>query len=149
MNANDTLAWIRLCRVDDIPPLGSRVVERDAGNLALFRTAQDRVFALLDRCPHKQGPLSQGIVHGESVTCPLHGWNIGLDDGQAKAPDQGCARRFPVRVEAGVVYVEGPPLRADARPPGGGTGGLAEPDPLCPGSGGALAPTVGDAQRNG
>jgi len=93
--------WTRICAVSDIPRLGSRVLERDAeaGNIALFRTASDNVFALLDRCPHKGGALSQGIVHGESVTCPLHAWNIDLASGTAKAPDEGCARHFPVRVD--------------------------------------------------
>lgn len=100
------LSWTRICTVDDIPPLGSRVLERDSGNVALFRTAQDTVFALLDHCPHKGGALSQGIVHGESVTCPLHAWNIDLATGIAKAPDEGCARRFPVRVDAdGSVFI--------------------------------------------
>ncbi|MCY0389227.1 nitrite reductase small subunit NirD [Robbsia sp. Bb-Pol-6] len=98
--------WTRVCRVDDIPALGSRVVVRESGNLALFRTQDDAVFALLDRCPHKGGPLSQGIVHGETVTCPLHGWQIALDTGTARAPDEGCARRFPVRVEGGDVYLD-------------------------------------------
>ncbi|MDX3907430.1 MAG: nitrite reductase small subunit NirD [Pigmentiphaga sp.] len=105
MNAANA-PWIRLCEVDEIPRLGSRVVERPSGNLAVFRTAQDKVFAVQDSCPHKNGPLSQGIVHGESVTCPLHGWQIGLEDGQAKAPDEGCVRRFPVRVHEGIVYLD-------------------------------------------
>lgn len=97
--------WLHICMVADIPPLGSRVIERDAGNIAVFRTGTDDVFALLDRCPHKAGPLSQGIVHGQTVTCPLHGWNIDLGSGEAKAPDVGCARRFPVKVENGEVYL--------------------------------------------
>jgi nitrite reductase (NADH) small subunit len=98
-------SWVQLCTVDDIPPLGSRLVERAAGNIAVFRTAGDHIFALLDRCPHKGGPLSQGIVHGETVTCPLHSWQIDLQSGEAKAPDVGCARRFPVKVEAGNVFL--------------------------------------------
>jgi nitrite reductase (NADH) small subunit len=99
-------SWTRICDVADIPPLGSRVLERDDGNVAIFRTATDKVFALLDHCPHKGGALSQGIVHGESVTCPLHAWNIDLASGEAKAPDVGCARHFPVRVDAdGAVYL--------------------------------------------
>lgn len=98
--------WTRVCRVDDIPVLGSRVVTREGGNLALFRTQDGAVFALLDRCPHKGGPLSQGIVHGETVTCPLHAWQIALDTGEVRAPDEGCARRFPVRVESGDVYLD-------------------------------------------
>src|ERR1700744_3655778 len=106
MDMKVTHAWTRICDVSDIPPLGSRVLERDGGNVALFRTAQDHVFALLDHCPHKGGALSQGIVHGESVTCPLHAWKIDLATGTAKAPDEGCARRFPVRVDDdGTVYL--------------------------------------------
>jgi nitrite reductase (NADH) small subunit len=98
--------WTRICDVADIPPLGSRVLERAEGNVAIFRTAQDKVFALLDHCPHKGGALSQGIVHGESVTCPLHAWNIDLASGEARAPDEGCARHFPVRVDAdGSVFL--------------------------------------------
>ena len=68
-------------------------------DIAIFRTADDRVFALHDRCPHKQGKLSQGIVHGTSVTCPLHNWVIGLEDGMAKDPDEGCVRTVPVKLE--------------------------------------------------
>ena len=96
--------WKTICRVDDIPQLGARRVRRHAGaDVAVFRTADDRVFALLDRCPHKGGPLSQGIVFGEHVACPLHNWAISLVDGEARAPDIGCATRFAVRVEAGQV----------------------------------------------
>jgi nitrite reductase (NADH) small subunit len=105
--------WVRICLIDDIPVLGSRVVERneadggkDEGNIAIFRTGDDKVFALRDRCPHKGGPLSQGIVHGETVTCPLHGWHIGLDSGEAKAPDVGCAERFGCKIENGVVHLD-------------------------------------------
>jgi nitrite reductase (NADH) small subunit len=98
--------WIRICPVDDIPVLGARVVEHDGDDVAVFRTGDNKVFALLDRCPHKGGPLSQGIVHGETVTCPLHGWHIALDSGEAKAPDVGCARRFACKVENGEVHLD-------------------------------------------
>lgn len=98
--------WIRVCRVEDIPPLGARVLKHPAGDIALFRNAEDEVFALRDKCPHMGGPLSQGIVFGRKVACPLHGWNIRLDDGNAVAPDQGCARTFPVKVEGGTVFVQ-------------------------------------------
>jgi nitrite reductase (NADH) small subunit len=99
--------WKPICRVADIPVQGARRVARAQGPaVAVFRTADDRVFALLDHCPHKGGPLSQGIVFGHSVACPLHNWTIGLDDGQARAPDQGCAVRFAVRVEAGEVSLD-------------------------------------------
>lgn len=99
--------WKEICLVTDIPVLGSRRVARAQGmDVAVFRNAQDQVFALLDRCPHKGGPLSQGIVFGTSVACPLHNWTIGLADGCANAPDVGCAPRFKVKVEAGVVHLD-------------------------------------------
>ena len=99
--------WKTICRVEDIPMLGARRVARPgAAEVALFRTSDDKVFALLDRCPHKGGPLSQGIVFGESVACPLHNWTIGLADGCASAPDVGCAQRFAVRVEDGAVALD-------------------------------------------
>jgi len=94
-----------LCALEEIPRLGSRVVEAPHGDVAVFRTADDRVFALDDRCPHKGGPLSQGIVHGDRVACPLHNWLIQLDSGQAAAPDEGCVRRHEARVEAGRVFL--------------------------------------------
>ena len=82
--------WKYICKLEDIPVLGARRVTRAQGlEVAVFRTATDEVFALLDRCPHKGGPLSQGIVFGKSVACPLHNWTIGLCDGQAQAPDEG------------------------------------------------------------
>lgn len=96
--------WKPVCRVEDIPVLGSRRVSRAQGlDVAVFRNDQGEVFALLDRCPHKGGPLSQGIVFGNRVACPLHNWTIGLADGLAQAPDEGCTPRFTVRVEDGVV----------------------------------------------
>jgi nitrite reductase (NADH) small subunit len=97
------LNWIPVGRVDDIPRQGARVVTTTAGNIAVFRTADDEVFALADKCPHKGGPLSQGIVHGKRVACPLHDWKINLETGLAAAPDEGCAARYPVRVTDGLV----------------------------------------------
>ncbi len=105
-------SWTLICRVDDIPVLGSRRVARSAGpTVAIFRNAENQVFALLDRCPHKGGPLSQGIVFGHSVACPLHNWTIGLADGCARAPDEGCTTPFQVRVEAGAVALDAAELR--------------------------------------
>ena len=104
--------WIDICRLEDIPALGSRRVQREQGApVALFRAADDHVFALLDRCPHRGGPLSQGIVFGHSVACPLHNWSIGLADGCAQAPDAGCTTKFSVRVERGTVMLDGDELR--------------------------------------
>jgi nitrite reductase (NADH) small subunit len=96
-----------VCRVEDIPVLGARRVQRAEGAaVAVFRNADDEVFALLDRCPHKGGPLSQGIVFGRHVACPLHNWSIGLEDGCAKAPDEGCVQRFSVQVQDGRVALD-------------------------------------------
>ncbi len=93
------ILWTEVGSVDDIPVLGSRVVRTGNGDVALFRTAANEIFALEDRCPHKNGPLSQGIVHGSRVTCPLHNWVIELATGEAVAPDEGRAGHIPVRVE--------------------------------------------------
>jgi nitrite reductase (NADH) small subunit len=98
--------WIKVCLLSDIAPLGSRVVASTQGAIAIFRNADNQVFALHDKCPHKGGPLSQGMVHGDTVTCPLHGWKLGLKEGQAVAPDKGCARSFAVKAEAGSVWLQ-------------------------------------------
>lgn len=98
--------WLKVATVEEIPLLGSRVVTTEKGNIALFRTAESEVFALHDKCPHKGGPLSQGIVSGKKVTCPLHGWNIGLEDGIAVAPDVGCAKTVACKVEDGGVFLQ-------------------------------------------
>lgn len=99
--------WKLICKLEDIPQLGSRVVHwEERGKIAVFRTADDEVFALHDKCPHKGGPLSQGLVHGNQVTCPLHGWKLHLDTGEAVAPDEGCARRYPIRIDSGTVFLQ-------------------------------------------
>ncbi len=103
--AKAAVGWRRACGVEDIPKLGARVIKTAHGNVAVFRNAEDETFALQDECPHKKGPLSQGIVHGRKVTCPLHSWTIQLEDGCAVAPDQGCTRSYPVRIENGEVFV--------------------------------------------
>ena len=105
--------WIHICALNDIPVLGARRVARDTGlDVAIFRNEADGVFALLDRCPHKGGPLSQGIVFGERVACPLHNWNIELQSGCAVAPDEGCTQKFSVKVEDGQVYLDTVELNA-------------------------------------
>lgn len=96
-------AWTGVCDIADIPPLGARVVATARGDIAVFRTRDNSVFALHDRYPHKQGKLSQGIVHGHNVTCPLHNWVIGLQDGCAQGPDAGCVPRVAAKVEDGRI----------------------------------------------
>lgn len=97
--------WIEVTSLDAIPRLGARVVKTEAFDVALFRTSSDNVFALKDECPHKKGPLSQGIVHGNTVTCPLHNWEIDLASGEARGPDEGCTNIYPVKVENGRVFL--------------------------------------------
>ena len=104
--------WIEIGALNDIPVLGSRVVRTASGDIAVFRTADDEVFALDDRCPHKGGPLSQGIVFGDRVSCPLHGWAIQLVDGCATAPDDGCTHAFAIDIVDGAVHIEASALES-------------------------------------
>lgn len=99
------IKWIEVGRLEDIPSQGARTLTLEAEEIAVFRTLDDRVFALRDRCPHLGGPLSQGIVHGHAVTCPLHSWVIDLDSGEAQGPDEGCAGTLPVQLEDGRIRV--------------------------------------------
>jgi len=98
--------WTKICTLEDIPRQGSRVLESGKGRIALFRTHEDAVFALQDRCPHRGGQLAQGMVCGQHVTCPMHGWNIALTDGQAVVPDVGSTPTFATKVEDGVVFIQ-------------------------------------------
>ena len=100
------MSWQEIGALEDIPRLGSRVVQGPEGDIAVFRSSDDQVFELRDRCPHKSGPLSQGIVHGQRVTCPLHNWVLELASGEAVAPDHGCARPYAVQVCAGRVFLD-------------------------------------------
>lgn len=102
---SDQLNWIDIGALDEIPAMGARVVKTPGGDVAVFRTADDKVFALRDQCPHKQGPLSQGIVFDNTVACPLHNWKISLETGSAHGPDEGRTACFPVRLEAGRVLL--------------------------------------------
>ncbi len=97
--------WIEVGTVNDIPRQGARVVRGKEGDIAVFRTDKDEIFALRDKCPHKGGPLSQGIVHDKKVNCPLHNWNISLETGLAVAPDEGCAARYPIRLEGDRIFL--------------------------------------------
>jgi nitrite reductase (NADH) small subunit len=99
------MRWIQIGSLEDIPRRGARCVASPRGRIAVFRTAEDQVFALDDRCPHKGGPLSQGIVHGASVTCPLHNWVISLETGNALGADEGVVRTIPIEVENGKIFI--------------------------------------------
>lgn len=89
--------WIDIGTLADIPRLGARTLDTPLGEVAVFRTGDDEVFALINKCPHKNGPLSEGIVMGRKVACPLHNWVIDLNSGEAQAPDEGCTTTLPLK----------------------------------------------------
>ena len=97
--------WIAVGSLHDIPMLGSRIVRLPHMDIAIFRAEGDKLFAVEDKCPHKQGPLSQGIVHGAQVTCPLHNWVIELATGKAVAPDVGCVKTYDIRLSGSDLYI--------------------------------------------
>lgn len=105
MNAA-TQNWIEIGALDDVPRQGARIVKTPAGCIAVFRTSDDQVFALDDKCPHKGGPLSQGIIHGTSVTCPLHNWVFDLETGMAQGADEGSVPVTPTKVEDGKILMD-------------------------------------------
>jgi nitrite reductase (NADH) small subunit len=100
-----TERWIDVGGVEDVPARGARIVAAPAGDIAIFKAADGTLFALRDKCPHKGGPLSQGIVHGHAVTCPLHNWVISLQTGSAQGADKGCTPTFPIKVINGRVLI--------------------------------------------
>jgi nitrite reductase (NADH) small subunit len=99
-------AWIDVGAIGDIPLRGARVVKTALGCVAVFRTGENEAYAIEDRCPHKGGPLSEGIIHGRAVTCPLHNWVISLETGEAQGADKGAVRTIALRVEAGRILLD-------------------------------------------
>ncbi len=99
------MSWIAIGNIEDVPLRGARCVATPAGRIAVFRTAENRFFAIEDRCPHKDGPLAHGIVHGNTVTCPLHNWVISLATGEAQGADEGAVRTYALKVEDGRLFI--------------------------------------------
>jgi len=99
------VTWVAVGALNDLPLQGARKLRWGDVTIALFRTSTDRVFAVEDKCPHKNGPLSDGIVHGDCVTCPLHNWVISLETGKAQGADEGATRTFPVKIDDETVLV--------------------------------------------
>jgi nitrite reductase (NADH) small subunit len=108
------MSWVKIGFLDEIPRRGARCVATPQGKIAVFRTVDDQVFAIVDRCPHKGGPLSQGIVHGTSVTCPLHNWVISLETGKALGADEGEVPTIPVKVDEGQLFISLDAVRSRA-----------------------------------
>lgn len=98
--------WIDIGCLEDVPRRGARCIKTPLGKIAVFRTADDRVFAIDDQCPHKGGPLSQGIVHGAQVTCPLHNWVFSLETGTAQGADEGAVRTYPLRLHQNRILID-------------------------------------------
>ncbi|MBX2855615.1 MAG: nitrite reductase small subunit NirD [Rhodobacteraceae bacterium] len=98
--------WIDVGALNDVPVRGARIIKTREGCVAVFRTADDQVYAIDNSCPHQGGPLSEGIVHGAAVTCPLHNWVISLKDGAAQGNDKGSVRTYPAQVEAGRILLD-------------------------------------------
>lgn len=98
--------WIEIGAIADIPHRGARIVTTPEGEIAVFRTMDDKLFAVDNACPHRKGPLAQGIVMGDAVTCPLHNWVIDLATGEAQGADHGCVKTYAVRLADGRIYLE-------------------------------------------
>ena len=99
--------WIDIGPIDDVPVLGARLLKTRVGCIAVFRTAEAEIYAASNSCPHKGGPLSEGIVHGQKVTCPLHNWVFDLNTGEAQGADEGRIDTYPVRLENGRILIDG------------------------------------------
>ncbi|WP_197918724.1 nitrite reductase small subunit NirD [Thiosulfatihalobacter marinus] len=108
------MSWIDIGAITDIPLRGARIVKTELGCVAVFRTDDNEVFATSDRCPHKGGPLSEGIVHGRKVTCPLHNWVFSLETGEAQGADDGQIATYPTRILDGRVMLDGTHLATEA-----------------------------------
>lgn len=98
--------WIEVGYIDDVPRRGARCVKVPGYTVAVFRTNDDQIFALEDKCPHRNGPLSQGIVHDGCVTCPLHNWVISLATGKARGADEGQVRTVPVKLDGRRITID-------------------------------------------
>ncbi len=100
------MSWIDIGHIDDVPLRGARLVKTPMGCIAVFRTGEAEVFAASNSCPHKGGPLSEGIVHGQSVTCPLHNWVFDLNTGEAQGADDGRIETYPLRLEGQRMLID-------------------------------------------
>jgi len=105
MSKATEMNWIEVCKLDDIPPSQARTVNAGDTMIAVFRLTDDRIKAVENRCPHKQGPLAEGIISGDDILCPLHNWRIHLDSGEVAAPDEGCVKTYATKVENGQVFL--------------------------------------------
>jgi nitrite reductase (NADH) small subunit len=97
--------WIKICKLEDIPSMGSRIVVYKEDEIAIFKTRDNSVFAVNNECPHKQGKLAEGLVHETMVTCPLHNWDIDLSSGEAIGENSGCTKVYESRIEDNFLFL--------------------------------------------
>jgi len=105
MNADKEHDWHEVCQIEEIPRLGGRTVRAGQTEIAVFRLSDDRIRAVANRCPHRQGPLAEGIVSGDTIICPMHARKINLESGEVQPPDSGCVKTYPVKVDGGRVLL--------------------------------------------
>lgn len=104
---NDEKKWVKVTRFENIPLREGRSITVDDREIAIFRLG-DKLFAIDNRCPHKGGPLAEGIVSGSKVVCPLHAWKIDLDSGNVagQSGEESCVTTYPIRVQDGIIEIE-------------------------------------------
>ena len=108
--------WVRVTSCDNVPLREGRAVSIAGRDMAIFNLG-DQFLATDNQCPHKAGPLCDGIVTGTSVVCPLHAWKINLTDGCVERPKESVhsVATYPVRVEDGMIEVAVPCLVAEGQ----------------------------------
>ena len=101
--------WIRIAAISSIPPREGRAVTVAGREIAIFNLG-DRFLAVDNRCPHRGGPLADGILAGDAVICPLHAWRVDLTSGAVDRPSdtETCVRSYSVRVDEGVLMLQLP-----------------------------------------
>ena len=102
---NTSHSWTRITYAEDIPLREGRAVEIDGREIALFNLG-DRFLAVENRCPHRGGPLADGIISGCTVVCPLHAWKVDLEEGSVFKPERACVATYPVRIDDGIISIQ-------------------------------------------
>lgn len=106
MNPETGTKWHPVCQIEEIPRYGGRTIRAGEVEIAVFRLGDDRIRAVDNRCPHKQGPLAEGIVSGDIIICPLHARKISLESGEVLSPDSGCVKTYAVKIEGDEVLLQ-------------------------------------------
>ncbi|GAB5435719.1 Assimilatory nitrite reductase [NAD(P)H] small subunit [Falsiruegeria mediterranea M17] len=101
----DMSQYIDIGTLEDIPQRGARVVRTPEGEIAVFRTADDQIFAIDEWLPGKAGPLSNGIQHGTCVTDPMRNWVFDLRSGVAQGADDGHLRVWDLYLQDGRIFL--------------------------------------------